>query len=374
MIHTSYFANIKKLPKHILPISISRFPPKWFEGDTDLSLAPSEELLIGYKEGKINEVEYEKIYRTQLEKLNPEDYKKYENSALCCFEKVGDFCHRHILADWLKSHGIQVEEKTSLNVGIIGSKDFYDYDYVKYRLGQLTHIYPNIEFKVFSSDIKGAYKLGSEWARENDIELITFKANWAEEGKAAADHRNAHIVDNADIIISFWDGICPIAKKSMEYALDCGKKLFVYKMKPNELKVETLKLLEVNSLSPDKIYIFGDNMERKGKKGQAVIRDCENALGVATKRSPTVKKESYFSDLEDEINVIKSDLRKAYSLGMSGKVIVFPEDGLGTDLDKLPSKSPKAYKELDNITNIFFGIEDISEEFEKNYKEIKPQA
>ena len=61
MIHTSYFANIKKLPKHLTPISISRFPPKWYEGEKDLTLAPSEELLIGFKEEKISKEEVEEV-------------------------------------------------------------------------------------------------------------------------------------------------------------------------------------------------------------------------------------------------------------------------------------------------------------------------
>lgn len=30
--------------------------------------------------------------------------------ALICYEKPSDFCHRHLVADWLNKHGIKVEE------------------------------------------------------------------------------------------------------------------------------------------------------------------------------------------------------------------------------------------------------------------------
>ena len=30
--------------------------------------------------------------------------------ALICYEKPSEFCHRHLVADWLKEYGIEVEE------------------------------------------------------------------------------------------------------------------------------------------------------------------------------------------------------------------------------------------------------------------------
>jgi uncharacterized protein (DUF488 family) len=32
------------------------------------------------------------------------------NIALVCYEKPTDFCHRHLVADWLKEHGYECEE------------------------------------------------------------------------------------------------------------------------------------------------------------------------------------------------------------------------------------------------------------------------
>ena len=33
-----------------------------------------------------------------------------EDIALVCYEKPGDFCHRHLVADWLNEAGYQCEE------------------------------------------------------------------------------------------------------------------------------------------------------------------------------------------------------------------------------------------------------------------------
>ena len=41
---------------------------------------------------------------------------------------------------------------------------------------------------------------------------------------------------------------------------------------------------------PHVIFVFGDNMIRKGKGGQAIISDCQNSFGISTKRYPKIPK------------------------------------------------------------------------------------
>src|SRR5690606_39180002 len=81
----------------------------------------------------------------------------------------------------------------------------------------------------------------------------------------------------------------------------------------------------------DKIYVFGDNLERKGKGGQAVIRSEPNAFGIATKVRPSRIKQAYMSDeqLEGNKQIIDSDIQKIKD---QNKIVVFPKDGLGTGL------------------------------------------
>jgi uncharacterized protein (DUF488 family) len=33
-----------------------------------------------------------------------------EGKVLLCYEKSGDFCHRHLVAEWLRRYGYEVKE------------------------------------------------------------------------------------------------------------------------------------------------------------------------------------------------------------------------------------------------------------------------
>lgn len=119
MIYTSYFAAIRKFPDYIEPVSIARRSPAWYSGKTCLKLAPPPDILAKYKRDK-NEADYIQAYRERvLNRLNPfevvrELYAGVSKSkygvALICYEKPGDFCHRHLVADWLNNNGLECLE------------------------------------------------------------------------------------------------------------------------------------------------------------------------------------------------------------------------------------------------------------------------
>jgi hypothetical protein len=116
-------------------------------------------------------------------------------------------------------------------------------------------------------------------------------------------------------------------------------------VKPN-VKVEanyyTSELLKAN---PDKIYVFGDNNQRQGKKGQASVRDEANAMGISTKLRPSADEDAFMTDNQIKANaaIIDSDIAK---IKATGKTVVFPKDGLGTGLAALKSKAPNTYEYL----------------------------
>lgn len=116
----------------------------------------------------------------------------------------------------------------------------------------------------------------------------------------------------------------------------------------DKLYIEIVKIYKVKDLknNPNKIFVFGDNLKRKGEGGQAIIRGEENAYGIVTKKSPSSKSSSYFTDddFDDNKENIDKDIQKIKSDGR--KIIVFPRDGLGTGLAKLKKKAPKTYKYL----------------------------
>lgn len=59
--------------------------------------------------------------------LDPKEIEKklYELSngsdiALICYEKSEDFCHRHLVVDWLNNNNIKCEEYTKKGVALNG--------------------------------------------------------------------------------------------------------------------------------------------------------------------------------------------------------------------------------------------------------------
>lgn len=117
MIYTSYFAKLKKFPENFQPIAICQFPPKWYIGPSIKIFAPNSDILIKYKSGQLNEKEYIQLYQQQLSNINVPDYVekifsicREKTPIFLCYEKSKDFCHRHILADYLNNLGYPCEE------------------------------------------------------------------------------------------------------------------------------------------------------------------------------------------------------------------------------------------------------------------------
>ena len=113
-IYTSYFARAGQLKRNgIEPICIAVGTPKYFTGCSYKRLAPRRDMLY------MNEQMYRREFANIMAKLNPQqvliDLKRLAgrvgNVALCCYEKPSDFCHRHLVAEWLnQSLGIEVVE------------------------------------------------------------------------------------------------------------------------------------------------------------------------------------------------------------------------------------------------------------------------
>jgi hypothetical protein len=105
---TSYFAKYKEDNG----VSIAVGTPRWFNGEQEKSLFPTWDLVNGIHDGSMNREEYEVKYRQILNKLDANEiYEKYKDSVLLCWEKIGEFCHRRIVAEWIyEETGNVVEE------------------------------------------------------------------------------------------------------------------------------------------------------------------------------------------------------------------------------------------------------------------------
>lgn len=68
------------------------------------SLAPTKELLDGYKDGAVSWSEYEEVYNSLLESrnLNTITPAILENACILCSEPTADQCHRRLAAEYLQ--------------------------------------------------------------------------------------------------------------------------------------------------------------------------------------------------------------------------------------------------------------------------------
>lgn len=132
MIFTSYFAKLNKLPENVIPISICGKAPAWYTGAQYKKLAPRYDFFMKWKESHDDSYYIEHFQAevldvlsvtqvlTELQILMPDDIKTqmrspfYNNPnwhvALICYEKPSDFCHRHLVAGWLRSNGYDCDE------------------------------------------------------------------------------------------------------------------------------------------------------------------------------------------------------------------------------------------------------------------------
>lgn len=126
-------------------------------------------------------------------------------------------------------------------------------------------------------------------------------------------------------------------------------------------RVEIQKMYSVADCldNPNKYYVFGDNLIRKGHGGQAIIRSCPNAIGIPTKRLPSMDEDAFFSDQPDEIQAVQKFLTRLilFYNRPEQPIIVFPADGLGTGLAQLKERSPKIYEMIGESLQAAFDVD-----------------
>ena len=119
---TSYFAKFSRLPKEeksrFMPILISTSLPKWFLNSEEYyieykTLAPSRNNVFNLKNDYISQEDFTNVYLDKLKGLDMEqilediyDLEGMTDSEVIflCYEKSDDFCHRHILREYLNEN------------------------------------------------------------------------------------------------------------------------------------------------------------------------------------------------------------------------------------------------------------------------------
>jgi len=95
--------------------------------------------------------------------------------------------------------------------------------------------------------------------------------------------------------------------------------------------------------NPDIMYLFGDNVDRIGRGGQAKeMRGEPNAHGIATKVSPSNHPNAFFNDEKflEQSKIIFNDFSAVFGKIAKGGTVIIPLYGLGSGLSQLPEKAP----------------------------------
>ena len=110
------------------------------------------------------------------------------------------------------------------------------------------------------------------------------------------------------------------------------------------------------------LFVFGDNLERKGLGGQArEMRGEPNAVGIATNRSPSMNSDAFFSDSDIHNVIVMGAIKDSFRILefhlLSGDVVVIPKNGVGGGLANLPVNAPLIDKfikdSIERLVNIY---------------------
>jgi hypothetical protein len=104
------------------------------------------------------------------------------------------------------------------------------------------------------------------------------------------------------------------------------------------------------------VFVFGDNVNYKGFKGQAIIRDLPNAYGFETKWLPLTIPDAYFRDGDIEVElIVEKHLLAIERMLVQGKKVWWPKDGVGTGLARWPEFAPKLLNHVNSAVDYWTG-------------------
>ena len=93
---------------------------------------------------------------------------------------------------------------TEFKLIVAGGRDFADYEKLSRVLFTLAEVdYAAKEISIVSGMARGADALGTKFAKEHEVNLYEFPANWNKYGKSAGYRRNEEMGNFADGLLAF---------------------------------------------------------------------------------------------------------------------------------------------------------------------------
>lgn len=102
-----------------------------------------------------------------------------------------------------------------MKVAVIGSRGV--------RVNNLETFIPDNVTEIISGGAKGVDTSAKEYAKKHNIKLTEFLPDYRRYGRGAPLKRNISIIQNADLILAFWDG----KSKGTKHVIENAKKMEV---------------------------------------------------------------------------------------------------------------------------------------------------
>lgn len=90
-----------------------------------------------------------------------------------------------------------------IKIIVAGSRDFNDYQLLHNKLKYLTQNYDNSQIEIVSGTARGADQLGERYAKQYNIKVTKFPADWERFGRSAGPKRNIQMAHYADVAVVF---------------------------------------------------------------------------------------------------------------------------------------------------------------------------
>lgn len=101
-----------------------------------------------------------------------------------------------------------------MKVAVIGSRNI--------KVDDLGLYLPEGVTEIISGGAKGVDSCAREYAIAHNIKLTEFLPDYRRYGRGAPLKRNYSIIENADLVLAFWDGSSRGTKHAMDYADQLG--------------------------------------------------------------------------------------------------------------------------------------------------------